>query len=248
MNINHSYVQHRPFLYENNGDGTFSEKSLQAGLKESSTTMGCNFGDLDNDGYLDFYLATGAPNLSSIVPNKMYKNHQGKYFEDVTYSGGFGHIQKGHAIGFGDLDMDGDQDIYAIMGGAYEGDNFPNILFENPLGNRNNWINIILEGTTSNRGAIGAKIILTIVENGKERDIYHSVGSGASFGGNSIMAEIGLGKAKEIKVLKILWPNKKKTSSTFQNVSINKTVKIKEDLDDVQVMPIQSFEFKRKMH
>lgn len=168
--------------------------------------MGCNFGDLDNDGFLDFYLATGDPSYFSIVPNKMYHNVNGEKFEDITYSAGFGHIQKGHAIGFGDLDFDGDQDVYAVMGGAFEGDVFGNLLFENPIGNKNNWINIVPEGTKSNRSAISGKIIITIDENGKEIKIYHSVGTDASFGGNSIMAEIGLGKATSIKKLEIKWP------------------------------------------
>jgi hypothetical protein len=92
-----------------------------------------------------------------------------KRFEYITYSGGFGHIQKGHAIGFGDLDMDGDQDIYAVMGGAVEGDVFTNLLFENHMGNKNNWINIFLEGKQSNRSAIGAKIVITVEEDKQKK-------------------------------------------------------------------------------
>src|SRR5690606_26341101 len=227
-NIKGNSNEFRPLLYKNNGNGTFNEVSLKMNLSEPVATMGCNFGDLDNDGFLDFYLATGDPSYFSIVPNKMYRNMSGEKFEDITYSAGFGHIQKGHAIGFGDLDLDGDQDIYAVMGGAFEGDVFGNLLFENPIGNENNWINIILEGVQSNRSAIGAKIILTIEEGGQERNIYHSVGTDASFGGNSIMAEIGLGNASNIKQLEIKWPHTSKQTSTFNNVTVNQTIKIEE--------------------
>ena len=220
--------KNRPYLYRNNGNGSFSEVSQTMGLTEPITTMGCNFGDLDNDGFLDFYLATGEPNLFSIVPNRMYKNDGGKKFSDVTYEGGFGHIQKGHAVGFGDLDMDGDQDIYAVMGGAFEGDVYQNILFENPIGNKNNWVNILAVGTNSNRSAIGAKICLEVEQAGQLRKIYHTVGTGASFGGNSLLAEIGIGDATIIKRMIIEWPNKNRTPMIFQNVPINTHYKIEE--------------------
>ncbi|MFD2100470.1 CRTAC1 family protein [Flagellimonas iocasae] len=245
-NLKTNTSEYRPLLYENNGDNTFTEVSLKANLTEPVATMGCNFGDLDNDGFLDFYLATGDPDFFSIVPNKMYRNVRGKSFEDVTYSGGFGHIQKGHAIGFGDIDMDGDQDIYAVMGGAVEGDVFRNLLFENPIGNKNNWINIVLEGKQSNRSAIGAKIIITIEENKRERKIYNTVDSGASFGGNSVMAEIGLGQASIIKKMEIKWPHHSKPVSIFNQVAVNQTIHIVEG-GDIQKRNLPQFSFKGKM-
>lgn len=241
-------IKHRPKLYKNNGNGTFTNMSVEAGLNEPVTTMGCNFGDLNNDGFLDFYLATGDPSYMSIVPNKMYLNNGGNSFEDVTFSGGFGHIQKGHAVGFGDLDMDGDQDIYAVMGGAYEGDNFQNVLFENPIGNKNNWINIVLEGTKSNRSAIGARLELTVEENGTERKIYNTVGTGASFGGNSLMAEIGIGTATAIKKLEIKWPNKEKSISNFENLSANGIIKITEGKKEIEMLKLMSHSFAKGDH
>jgi tetratricopeptide (TPR) repeat protein len=233
----------RPYVYRNNGDGTFSEVSAQLGLREPSTTMGCNFGDLDNDGFPDFYLATGEPSLYSIVPNRMYHNVGGTRFEDVTYSGGFGHIQKGHAVGFGDLDLDGDQDIYAVMGGAYEGDVYQNILYENPIGNQNKWVTILLEGTSSNRSAIGAKIVITIDENGSERTIYHTVGIGASFGGNSLLAEIGLGQATMMKTIAVVWPNKERTITNAANIPPNVHLYIKEGDNQVKQRAVKSVAF-----
>ena len=240
--------EHRSRLYQNNGDGTFTNVAKQVGLAEPVSTMGCNFGDLDNDGFLDFYLASGAPSFITIVPNKMYRNVEGQSFEDVTFSGGFGHIQKGHAVGFGDIDMDGDQDIYTVMGGAYEGDVYQNLLFENPIGQQNNWINILLEGTTSNRAAIGAKIIITIEENGQPRKIFHTIGTGASFGANSIRAEIGLGKAPMIKELVVAWPNRARTSTTFKEIAVNQVIKIKEGNQQVEVLPLKATPFNKEGH
>ena len=78
--------------------------------------MGANFGDIDNDGYLDFYLGTGAPSFFAITPNRMFRSDRGLRFLDVTSSAGVGHIQKGHGVAFADFDNDGDQDIYQQMG------------------------------------------------------------------------------------------------------------------------------------
>lgn len=235
--------ENRPYLFKNLGKGRFAEVSLRVGLDEPVTTMGCNFGDLNNDGYLDFYLATGSPDFYSIVPNKMYLNNEGKSFKDITYSSGFGHIQKGHAVGFADLDMDGDQDIYTVMGGAYEGDVYSNLLFENPIGNKNNWINIKVAGKNCNASAIGAKLILTITEKGEQRKIYHNVGYDASFGGNSLLAEIGIGKAKKIDNLEILWPSASLTSSTYTNIKANQHIRIVEGDTDITVLDIKKTPF-----
>lgn len=209
-------------LYINNGDETFTEQSEAYGLAISMYTMGSNFGDLDNDGWLDFYIGTGAPDFSTIIPNRMFKNNAGVNFKEVTSAGRFGHIQKGHGVGFADFDNDGDQDIYAVMGGAFEGDKFTNVCFENPL-SENNWINIELEGVQSNKGAIGAQIICEL---DNSRKIYHYINSGSSFGGNSLEAEIGLGKSEKINSVKIIWPNSEE--QVFKDLSINNKYKITE--------------------
>ena len=89
-----------PRLYHNNGDNTFTDVSKTYGVDHVNYAMGCNFGDIDNDGWPDYYLGTGAPEFTSIVPNKLYHNIGGKKFEDITYATNTGHIQKGHAVAF----------------------------------------------------------------------------------------------------------------------------------------------------
>ena len=143
-----------PRIYRNNGDETFTNLTQKMKLNKAMYSMGSNFGDIDNDGYLDFYIGTGAPNFMSIVPNRMFRNVNAEYFEEVTM-GGFGHLQKGHGISFADIDNDGDQDIYCVMGGAYEGDIAQNVLFENP-NSENSWITLLLEGKNCNRNAFHA--------------------------------------------------------------------------------------------
>lgn len=218
----------RPRIYRNMRNNTFTEVSSQLGVTEPAFTMGSNYGDLDNDGYQDFYLGTGEPNLKSIVPNKMYWNRGGSAFSDITYSGGFGNIQKGHGVGFGDMDHDGDQDMYVVMGGSFEGDLYQDLFFENPVGNKNNWVVIKLEGITANTAAIGARVELEIDDNGKTRKIFDMVSTGSSFGGNSLQMEIGLGTSFMIKKLTIHWPSKKTYPQEFENVEGNSAYHIKE--------------------
>ena len=89
----------------------------EAGLDLVFSTMGSNFGDFDNDGYLDFYLGTGDPNLSMIVPNRMFKNVAGKRFSEITAPSGTGQLQKGHGVACGDWKRDGNIDIFVEFGG-----------------------------------------------------------------------------------------------------------------------------------
>lgn len=222
-------------LYINNGDETFSERSADYNVDISMFTMGCNFGDLDNDGWLDFYIGTGDPDYTSVIPNRMFKNRNGTQFEEVTSAGRFGHIQKGHGVGFADLDNDGDQDIYAVLGGAYEGDTYPNVCFENPI-SENNWIVFDLQGVKSNRSAIGSVLKLEL-DNG--RTIYHTVNTGGSFGANSLQAEIGLGLGKTIKSLTITWPNS--TKQIFYDIQVNKKYRIIEDQDKLTEIKYNKF-------
>ncbi|HZR07617.1 MAG TPA: CRTAC1 family protein [Myxococcales bacterium] len=197
----------RPRLYHNNRDGTFTDMSREAGLDQLLLTMGANFGDLDNDGYLDFYLGTGAPALNILVPNRMFRNDHGRRFQDVTTSGGFGHLQKGHAVAFGDIDGSGNHDVVEVMGGVYPSDKFWTALYKNP-GQGNHWVKLRLTGVKSNRPAIGARIRLVVAgEDGKQREIFSAVNSGGSFGASSLQPHLGLARATTIDVLEIRWPS-----------------------------------------
>ena len=105
-------------------------------------------------------------------------------------------------MAFADLDNDGDQDVYTVVGGAFEGDVSNNVLFENPIAN-NNYLILQLEGKATNRSAIGTRLELTLA-NGEKR--YHWIGTGGSFGSNPLRAELGLGDATTVKRLAIHWP------------------------------------------
>ena len=214
-------------LYQSDGKGGFKDVAAEQNISRVTHPMGANFGDLDNDGFLDFYLGTGYPGYDGVMPNLMFRNRSGQGFSNVTSAGGFGHLQKGHGIAFADLDNDGDQDVFAELGGAYLGDRFANAVFENP-GFGNHWIKIKLIGRRSNRSAIGARIRLEIDDAGKNRTIFRWVNSGGSFGANPLRQEIGLGKAQRVKRLEIYWPTSD-TTQTFSNVQVDRSLEITEE-------------------
>jgi hypothetical protein len=207
-------------LYRNRGDGTFEDVTRAWGLEDKVIfAMGSNFGDLDNDGWLDAYIGTGNPDLRSVIPNRMFRSVGGTRFEEVTIEGGFGHIQKGHGTAFADLDRDGDSDIYMVMGGAYQGDRFANVLFENPGWPEAGWVSLTLEGKTANRSAIGARVRVEVVgADGKPRTIHRTVNTGGAFGSGSLTQVIGIGPATRISRVSITWPDASRTVTTHDGL------------------------------
>ena len=214
-----------PILYRNDG-GRFTDVSSQVGFDRPLLPMGANYGDLENDGFPDIYLGTGAPDYEALMPNVMYRNDGGRAFQDVSAAGGFGHLQKGHGIAFGDLDNDGDQDLFEQMGGAFPFDTFYNSLYENP-GSGNAWITLRLRGTKANRFGIGARIEVAVREGERKRSIHVLAGTGGSFGASSLQQEIGLGNAKTIESITVRWPGSG-TVQTFRDVAPNRVYDVVE--------------------
>jgi hypothetical protein len=214
-------------LYRNMHNGTFRDVTGEVGLDRVFMPMGSNFGDFDNDGFLDIYLGMGNPSFVSLMPHVLLHNKEGKSFVDVTASSGTGEIHKGHGIAFADLERRGQEDIIAEIGGAVPSDKHTLRLFRNP-GNGNDWINVKLIGVKSNRSAIGAEITVT-VENDKHasRSIYRTVGETSSFGGDPLEQHIGLGHGARILSIDTWWPATN-TRQHFTHVDKNQFISIKE--------------------
>ncbi|UWZ84518.1 FG-GAP-like repeat-containing protein [Occallatibacter riparius] len=200
-------------LYRNKHDGTFEEVSKKVGMDKVFMTMGSNFGDVDNDGYLDIYLGVGQPSYAALLPHELLRNKEGKAFVDITESSGTGELHKGHGIAFADLTRQGREDIVAEIGGAVVGDKHTMRVFAAPA-NANDWINLRLLGVKTNREAAGAQIQVTVRNgDGAPHSIYRTVGQTSSFGGNPLEQNIGLGPhAKDVSI-DIFWP----TSGTHQH-------------------------------
>jgi hypothetical protein len=214
-------------LYRNTCRGGFEDVSGEAGINRVSMAMGANFGDIDNDGFLDFYLGTGSPSYGALVPNLLFRNEGGRRFADVTSLTGTGHLQKGHGIAFGDVDHDGDQDIFLHTGGAVPGDSYGNVLFRNP-GTPNHWLRVKLVGRKTNRAAIGARIKAVVIDQGGQpRAIQRVVTSGGSFGSSSFQQHLGLGAAARVQSLEVWWPTSG-TRQVFEDISADQAIEITE--------------------
>ena len=214
-------------LYRNKHDGTFEDVTAKVGLDKVFMPMGANFGDVDNDGFLDIYLGVGQPSYTALLPHVLLRNKEGKSFVDITQSSGTGELHKGHGIVFADLSRQGREDIVAEIGGAVPGDKHAMRVFENP-GNANDWLNVRLVGTKSNRSAVGAEIKVTVEDgNAPPRFIYRTVGQTSSFGASPMEQNIGLGPNAHAITLDIWWPASG-AHQHFSNIAKNQYLEIKE--------------------
>ena len=114
---------------------------------------------------------------------------------------------KGHGVSFIDLDEDGDLEIYAQLGGHYQGDHARNAFYENQSGNRNKWLEIDLTGGNP----VG--VSLTLIANGvtQHREVKGSEGFGAT---NPMRVHFGLGAAEIVERLEIRWPTGERRTMT----------------------------------
>jgi hypothetical protein len=223
----HGRKSNKLFLNEQ-GKG-FRDVTRESGLDMVFAAMGSNYADFDNDGFLDFYLGTGDPAFSTLVPNRMLRNMGGKEFVDITGSAGVGHLQKGHGIACGDWDRDGNIDIFAQLGGAIDGDKFHNVLFQNP-GHDHSWITVKLIGKKSNRSALGARIKV-VTDADEPLAVHRHVSSGSSFGGNTLEQTLGLAKARKVATLEVHWPTSG-TTQVFHDLDVNQHLEITEFAED----------------
>ena len=197
--------------------------------------MGCNFGDIDNDGFPDVYIGTGGMSFEFLVPNVLFKNVEGRHFEDVTLPAGTGHLQKGHGVSFADYDDDGDLDLFVELGGAVPGDRSHNALFRNPLKDRP-WLKLKLVGTKTNRAALGAHIRVTLkAADGSLRSLYRTVGNNSSFGGNCLVELFGLGDAQRVEEVEVSWPTSH-TTQRFRDLAANQTIEVTEGAAAVKTL------------
>jgi hypothetical protein len=217
----------RPRLYRNLGPDGFRDVTIDVGLDRAMAPMGSNFGDVDNDGFLDIYLGTGDMSYEGLDVNLMFRNLEGLGFEDVTVSSGTGHLQKGHGVSFADYDSDGDLDLFVELGGATPGDQGYNALFRNPVKGRH-WLKVKLVGTRTNCAAIGASIRVDLdTADGRKRSIHRTVGNNSSFGGNSLVETIGLLDATRVASLTVSWPTSR-TTQTFKDLAADQAIEITE--------------------
>jgi hypothetical protein len=199
-------------LYQNQRDGTFNDMTFPAGLGINTRYLGwgTHFYDFNNDGWPDIFMANGhvypevdtAPLDSTYEQRKiLYLNKGDGSFEDVSLRAGPGILLKKSSRGaaFGDLFNTGQVDI------VINNLNDTPTLLRNIQSSPNQVLKVQLEGTQSNRTAIGARVAVQV----KGRRLIDEVRSGGSFcSQNSFALHFGLGSAPEAElVVEVLWPS-----------------------------------------
>jgi hypothetical protein len=184
-------------LYENQGNGNFVDVALASGTDDpAGWGISCNAGDIDLDGWQDFFITNGFDPSSG--PNVLFHNLGNGSFADRTTAIGGGNFD-GRGVAFADFDNDGDLDL-VVTADAGE----PTRLWRNDSESSNHWLTLRLEGTRSNRSAIGARIEVVTELGVQVQELSGGAGRGSQ---NSLPVEFGLGSASSIETVTIRWPS-----------------------------------------
>ncbi|MEL6831485.1 MAG: FG-GAP-like repeat-containing protein [Bacteroidota bacterium] len=207
-------------LYQNNGDGTFTAISGSAMPADGGCSFGSAFGDYDNDGDLDLFVANGF--CGNNLQNFLYRNTGDGTFTRDNSSISNLNTQCSFGAAWGDLDNDGFLDlVVANCKGNNSQSQPPNTLLRN-TGNGNNWIKFRLEGVSSNRSAIGAIVRIQAEINGQTIWQTRTISGQSGYNGqNSLTVHFGLKDATAIDSLQIIWPGG--LENRLSGLSINRT-------------------------
>ena len=198
------------FLYQNNGDGTFTRIYTGSITTDLDHSRGSAWGDFDNDGDLDLYVS----NRNDV--SKVYIN-QG----DGTFDRYLSKSYNFRGVALADMDLDGDLDLFVCQDGG------SNLLFENTISEENHWLEVECRGTETNRSAIGARVSVQAMVNDQLMWQTREISSQTGFGGqNEMIAHFGLKDADTIDSLVIHWPGGIIWDTT--NVAVNQRLIVEE--------------------
>lgn len=128
-------------LFQNLGNGSFRDITKEARISNPNRARSASFADFNNDGFLDIYV------VNEDASNILYKNRNGRFFENVAQNMNVAHLGPGRCNVWGDYDNDGDLDLYVTNKGA------SNVLFRNDgFGFKNVTKEAGVEGTGDNTG------------------------------------------------------------------------------------------------
>ena len=209
-------------LYRNEGNGVFSEMSYNAGIAVACGQFvgwASTFIDYDNDGDLDLFKINGELKHLYGQEDQLFENDGNEKFIDVSTERGSYFQQElvGRGASFGDIDNDGDIDVYIVNlnnGGA---------LLRNNKGNENSWIALQLIGDESNMDGIGARV--TIVSGGVKQYTQKRSASGY-LSQNDPRLYFGLGNSKMVESIEVIWPSGK--VQNLENIKSGQFITIKE--------------------
>lgn len=211
------------------GQATFTDITMESGTGDRGGARGCTMADYDNDGYLDIYVNNGGPSntlfndivegMSPFVQfyiawtpeeNGLYQNNRDGTFSNITQGSGAEGYGIGVGVASGDVNGDGFMDIIATNRSFYNrgeliSESQQTFLFLN-RGNRNNWIKVALKGTTSNRSAFNARVVVVAGDLVQTRELYSATGYNSQ---DDPTLNFGLGRRKHVDSIEVIWPSGK---------------------------------------
>jgi enediyne biosynthesis protein E4 len=223
-----------PALYRNSGRNFFEDASRAAGFEHTRyVEWGTGFADFDNDGWPDIMIVTGNvyPEVEKVFkeyphksPRLVYQNLGDGRFKEMTAQAGPGvlALKSSRGCAFGDFDNDGDMDVLVMNM------NEPPLLLRNDYndGRRlgpNNWLEVKLSGTRSNRSAIGARVRLRAGEKIQAQEV---TSQSSYYSHNDLRLHFGLGPDRKADQIEIRWPTGQ--TEVVKDVAANQLVKIRE--------------------
>lgn len=209
-------------LYENLGNGLFSDKSYASGISVASGQFvgwSSSFLDYDNDGDVDIFKANGELKHLYGQEDQLFENIENGKFKDVSVdiSQYFQEEYVGRGACLGDYDNDGDIDIYIVNLDS------KSMLLRNNKGNQNNWLTLNLVGHASNKDGIGSRIKL--VAGGKVQTAQKKSTTGY-LSQNDSRIHFGLMKNDMVEKIEIKWPSGK--LQVLENIKANQILTVEE--------------------
>jgi len=209
-------------LYENLGNGIFSDKGVSSNISMQAAQFvgwSSSFLDYDNDGDQDIFKTNGALKHLYGQEDQLFENEGNGIFKDVSLELGkyFSEEHVGRGASIGDYDNDGDLDIFIVNLNSLA------VFLRNNKGNQNNWLLLDLEGTTSNREGIGARVKIT---SGGKTQIAQKKTTTGYLSQNDPRIHFGLARNEIVERIEIKWPSGK--IQVLENVKANQILEVKE--------------------
>jgi len=225
-----NFSEDTPALYRSSRDHTFTDATYRAklGLNTQFLSWGTAFADLDQDGWKDLFIVSGHvyPEVDSHPSETSYRQRRSVYrnlangsFQDISTQAGPAILAKKASRGLAFEDLDHDGSLEAVVVNLNEA---PSLL-KNQAKDKGNWVILQLEGSRSNRSAIGARVQLT-TEGGIQTDEIRSASS--FYSSNGLRLHFGLGGKPDIEKIEVFWPSGARQA--FGNVRGNRVIKVHE--------------------